>query len=176
MAVDEINSIRPSRVGPLGRITKFVNNRRKLYGQSAHADPGYRRTFFLAFRAGEDNLIANIALHLPDITGVRLRNVYYEESHPVPILLIKFVEGRNLPPEWRSGVAAENQHNWFCLFSDFNSMVSLLSSLGRKKSGACSPTFRVPARACIHRVSNGYRRKTTGAGIRAITRPNFSGD
>ena len=113
MAVNEINAIRPSRVVPFGRITKLVNNRGKFYGQPAHADPGHRRTFLLAFRAGENNLIANIALHLPDIAGVRLRNVDYEESHTVPILLIKFVESGNLPPERRSGVAAENQHNRF---------------------------------------------------------------
>jgi hypothetical protein len=50
---------------------------------------------------------------LPDIAGVRLCNVDYEESHPVPILLIKFVESGNLPPERRSGVASENQHNRF---------------------------------------------------------------
>ena len=113
MAVDEINAIRPSRVVPFGRITKLVNNRGKFYGQPAHADPGHRRTFFVAFRAGENNLISNIALHLPNIAGVRLRNVYYEESHPVPILLIKFVECGNLPPERRSSITAKNQHNRF---------------------------------------------------------------
>jgi len=36
-------------------------------------------------------------------------DVDHEKSHAVPILIVKLVEGGNLPPERRSGVAAENQ-------------------------------------------------------------------
>jgi hypothetical protein len=42
---------------------------------------------------------------------VRLLYINQEKLRPVPILLIKFVEGGNLPAKRRSGVAAKNQYN-----------------------------------------------------------------
>jgi hypothetical protein len=39
------------------------------------------------------------------------RDIHHQEPHPIAILLVEFVEGRNLPPEWRSGIASENQHH-----------------------------------------------------------------
>src|SRR5579863_380727 len=49
-----------------------------------------------------------------------------------------------------------------------------LSSLVSVKSGAGSPTCRVPPRAWFHRVSKGSTRKT-GHGMCFMTEPNFSG-
>jgi hypothetical protein len=40
-------------------------------------------------------------------------NVDNEESDGIAVLVIEFIEGRNLPPEWRSSVAAEYQHDRF---------------------------------------------------------------
>lgn len=40
-----------------------------------------------------------------------LRYVDNQELNPVSILIVKLVESGNLPPEWRSGVTAEYQHN-----------------------------------------------------------------
>ena len=51
----------------------------------------------------------------------------------------------------------------------------LLSVCCSEKSGARSPGFNAPARACVHRVSKGNRRKAAGAGTLAITLPNTSG-
>jgi hypothetical protein len=42
---------------------------------------------------------------------MRFGDVDHEKSNSVAILLIKFVEGRNLPPERRSGVTAEYQNH-----------------------------------------------------------------
>src|SRR5260370_6475267 len=54
-------------------------------------------------------------------------------------------------------------------------MDSLLSCFRSEKSGAVSPTLRVPARAWVHRVSNGKSRKGIGPGILAMTPANVSG-
>jgi hypothetical protein len=42
-------------------------------------------------------------------------NVDHEESNPPAILIVEFIEGRNLPPERRSGVAPEYQDHGLLL-------------------------------------------------------------
>jgi hypothetical protein len=42
---------------------------------------------------------------------MRFGNVDHQESNPPAILLVELIEGRNLPPEWRSSVAAEYQNH-----------------------------------------------------------------
>jgi hypothetical protein len=41
---------------------------------------------------------------------MRLRDVDNEERDPISVLLVEFVESGNLPPEWRSGVTAEDEN------------------------------------------------------------------
>jgi hypothetical protein len=41
---------------------------------------------------------------------MRLSNVDDEEFGLRGVILVELVEGRNLPPERRSGIAAKNQH------------------------------------------------------------------
>jgi len=50
---------------------------------------------------------------LPDIAGVRFENVDDEERDSLTVLVVELVESGNLPPEGRSGVAAENEHDGF---------------------------------------------------------------
>jgi len=50
-------------------------------------------------------------LHLPDITGMGFGDIHDQESNAVAVLLIEFVKGGSLPPEWWSSVAAKNQHH-----------------------------------------------------------------
>jgi hypothetical protein len=38
---------------------------------------------------------------------MRFGNVDHQKSNPPAILLVELIEDRNLPPKWRSGVAAE---------------------------------------------------------------------
>jgi hypothetical protein len=40
-------------------------------------------------------------------------NIDNQKSDFALVLLVQFVEGRNLPPEWRSSVAAEHHYHWF---------------------------------------------------------------
>jgi hypothetical protein len=42
---------------------------------------------------------------------MRFRDVHHQKRNAILILLVEFVEGRNLPPEWRSGVTSEDQHD-----------------------------------------------------------------
>jgi len=44
-----------------------------------------------------------------------LGDVNHQKSHLASILLVKLVEGGHLPPEGRSGVAAEDEHHRLAL-------------------------------------------------------------
>ena len=111
LGIDQINAVWPAGIGAFGGVAKFVEDRGELYPKLSHARPSYERTLFLAFRAGKEDLIPDVALHLPNVAGVRLGYVDNQKSNPVSILLVELVEGGHLPPERRSGVTAENQDN-----------------------------------------------------------------
>src|SRR6266567_1334635 len=61
------------------------------------------------------------------------------------------------------------------LFSSARRMLPVLSSLVKEKSGAGSPTWTVPARAWVHKVSKGMIKKTS-QGRWDITRAKPSGE
>jgi hypothetical protein len=89
------------------RIAKLVEHSRKFDPKLPDASSGYGCSFFFGLWAGKNNLIFDVALHLPHVAGMGFGNVNNQESNASAILLVKLIEGRNLPPERRSGVAAE---------------------------------------------------------------------
>ena len=111
LRVDQVDAVRPARIGLFRRIAKLVEHGWKLNPKFPYASPSDERAIFFSFRARKDNLVFDIALHLPNVAGMRFGNVNNEESNAPAILLVELIEGRNLPPEGRSSVAAENQYN-----------------------------------------------------------------
>jgi hypothetical protein len=109
--VDQVDAIRPARIGLFGRIAKFVEHGRKLYTEFSHASPSDEGAIFFSFRARKNHLVLDIALHLPNVAGMRFGNVDHQESNPPAILLVELIEGGNLPPERRSSVATEYQNH-----------------------------------------------------------------
>jgi hypothetical protein len=65
--------------------------------------------FLQAFRRREDHVVSHIGTHLPDVAGVRLLDVDDVECDAVLVLPVKPVERGNLPAEWRSSIAAEDE-------------------------------------------------------------------
>jgi hypothetical protein len=111
LRVDQIDPVWPARVGSFGRIAKLVEHGRKFNPKFPYASPGDECPFFLRLRASKNNLILNIAFHLPNVAGMRFGNVNNQESDTPAILFVELIEGRNLPPERRSSVAAEYQNH-----------------------------------------------------------------
>src|ERR1700674_3981843 len=111
LRVDQVNPVGPSRVCLLGGVLESINQGGELYPQLAHAGSGDQRPLVEIFRAGEDDLILYIALHLPHVAGMRFQNVDRKECHLVAVLVVKLVEGRNLPPEGRSSIASKYQND-----------------------------------------------------------------
>jgi hypothetical protein len=108
---DQVKSIRPSGIGGLDLVIEAIDHRRKLNTEFSHAGAGDRSAFSLVLWTGEEHLIANIALHLPYIRWVSLKNVNRVEGSLALVLLRQFVQGGNLPPKGWSSIAAEDQHH-----------------------------------------------------------------
>src|ERR1700733_12167766 len=107
---NEIHAIRPSGIGGLHVVIKSIDQRRKLDSQLSYARTGNRGALCFVTRAAEEHLVAHVGLHLPHIRGVSLKDVYGIEIDLILILPCKLVQGGNLPPKWRSGVAPEDQY------------------------------------------------------------------
>ncbi len=106
--INQVQAIGPSRVGLFGRISKLIQNSRNSYPQFAYARASQGSTFFFVSWTGENHLVTNVALHLPNVTGMRLEYVNHEKSHLAAVLIVELIKSGNLPPEGRSSIAAEN--------------------------------------------------------------------
>ena len=69
------------------------------------------RTLVFVFGVGEEHLLAQVDGELPAVSGVSLLDVDDEEIDLIAVLAVELVESGNLPPEGRSSVAAEHQHD-----------------------------------------------------------------
>jgi hypothetical protein len=108
---DQIEAVGPTGVGSFYAVVEAVDESGKPDAQLADAGSSNSRAFRLIFGAGEENVVANIRLHLPNIGGMSLKNVDGVEANLVFIFLGKLVQGGNLPPKRRSGIAAEDEND-----------------------------------------------------------------
>jgi hypothetical protein len=108
---NQVHPVGPAGVGSLDAIVESVDECWEFDSKFAHASASHIETLALVFRAGKDNVIAHVGLHLPYIGRVRLKNIDRVEPNPILVLLGKLVQGGNLPPKWRSGIAPEDEHN-----------------------------------------------------------------
>lgn len=115
LAIDQVEAVGPRCVNAFGRVAKLVQNCGNLNPKLTHTCSGDGSALVLVAWAGENYFVFDIALHLPDVAGMRLSNVDHEERDLILILMVELVEGRNLPPERWSGVAAEDEHDWLAL-------------------------------------------------------------
>lgn len=110
-SINQVKSIRPAGICSFSRVSKFVQHGRNLDSQLTYASTSDKSALLFAARAGKYNFVLYIAFHLPDVAGVRFSDIDHQECDPVSELLVELVQGRNLPPERRSGIASEHQHH-----------------------------------------------------------------
>jgi len=108
--VDEIKPVGPARVCGFDAVIKSIQQSGELDAELANAETRNFSALIFVFWAGEDDRFLHIALHLPDVAWVRLKNIERVEADLVAILFVEFIEGRNLPPERRSSIAAKYKH------------------------------------------------------------------
>ena len=109
--IDQVDAIGPTCVGALRLVVESVDHCRELNSQLTYAAASHLGALVEIPGARENNFVSQIALGLPDVARVRLDDVDNQERDLLAVLVIEFVEGGNLPPEGRSGVAAEDKHD-----------------------------------------------------------------
>jgi hypothetical protein len=108
---DQIHSIRPSGVCGLNLIVEAIDESGKFNPQPLNAHTSYRGALLLIAGAAEQYLVLHIALHLPYVGGMSLKDVDGVEVNLAPVLLSQFIQGGNLPPKGRSSIATEDENN-----------------------------------------------------------------
>ena len=108
---DQIEAVRPARIGALGAVFDSVEDRGDADSQVPHARRGGFGALSIRPRRRIEDVVSHIRGHVPKIGGVRLLNVDDIKSDAVAILIVQFVERGNLPAKWRSGIAAENERH-----------------------------------------------------------------
>ena len=108
---DQVHAVRPAGVGRFDAVVEPIDECGEFDSEAAHAGASDIEAFGFVFGAGEEHVIAQVRLHLPDIGGVRFKDVDGVKRDLVPVLLCEFVQGGNLPPKGRSSVAAEDKHD-----------------------------------------------------------------
>jgi hypothetical protein len=111
VGIDQINAVGPAGICLLGGVFELIQNSGKLNSEFAYASAGDLGALVFILRAGKDNIVFNVAFHLPHVAGMRFYDIHRQESHAVAVLLVKLIEGGNLPPERRSSIAAEDEHD-----------------------------------------------------------------
>lgn len=113
--INQINTVRPTCVGEFSGVSELIKHGRKFDAKFAHTRARNKCAVCFVLWACEHYFVFYVALHLPDIAGMRLGYVNDQKGDPTLILLVEFIEGRNLPPEWWSSVAAEHKHDWLLI-------------------------------------------------------------
>ena len=106
---NQIEAIRPAGIGLLHPVVEAVHEGGKLYAELPHACACYRGALRLVARAAEKHLFAHVTLHLPHIGGMCLKDIDRIEVDLTLVLFRQFVQGGNLPPKGRSGIAPKNE-------------------------------------------------------------------
>lgn len=108
---DQIQTIRPSRIRCLHAVIEAVNQGWKFDSQISHACASEKGALRFIARTPKKHFVAHIAPHFPCIRGMGFQNIYSVEIDLAFISLGQPVQGGNLPPKWRSCIAAEDQND-----------------------------------------------------------------
>jgi hypothetical protein len=109
--LNQIQPIGPTCVCRFNLVVEAIDESRELDVQFANAGASHGSTLLLVSRTAKQDIVANIALHLPHVSRVSFEDVDGIEVDLALVLLGQFVQGGNLPPEWRSGIAAEDEND-----------------------------------------------------------------
>jgi hypothetical protein len=110
-AIDQVHAVGPGGICRFGSVSKFIEYRGKLDPELTHTSTRNLRPFIFILRTGKHDMVADVAFHLPDVAGMRLEDIDDKKRDPAAVLVVKLVQGRNLPPERRSSVTAKNEYD-----------------------------------------------------------------
>jgi len=109
LAVDQVEAVGPAGVLALDGVIDAIDQRGKANAEGPHTAIGDVKALGVGLRIAEDDVVADVAAHLPDVARVGFFDVDGEKGDAVAIFVVELVERGNLPAKGRSGIAAEYQ-------------------------------------------------------------------
>src|SRR5437868_443561 len=109
--INQIDPVRPASISPFCGVIETIDQGGKFDPKLTHTHARHLFALPDAFWTGKHDLLPHIALHLPNVARVRFEDVDGVKLNLLPVVVVELVERGNLPPKWRSGVAAEDQHH-----------------------------------------------------------------
>lgn len=109
--LDQVEAVRPAGVGTFNLVVETIDDCGKLDAESAYAGVSHGKALLLVTRASKEHLVTHIALHLPNVSGMRLEDVDGVKVYLTLVLLRQLVQGGNLPPKRGSSIASKDQHD-----------------------------------------------------------------
>jgi hypothetical protein len=110
--LNQVEAIRPAGVCRFDLVVEAIDKSWKLDMQLANAGTSNVCALLLVTGTAKQNVFTDVALHLPDVGRMSFKDVDGVEVDLALILVGQFVQGGNLPPKWRSRIAAEDENDW----------------------------------------------------------------
>jgi hypothetical protein len=108
-AVDQVEAVGPGGVLALDGVIDAIDERGEANAEGPHTAIGDVKALGVRLRIAEDDVVADVAAHLPDVARVGFFDIHGEEGDTVAIFVVKPIERGNLPAEGRSRVTAEDE-------------------------------------------------------------------
>ena len=89
--INQINAIGPARVSLFRSVVETIDERGKFDAKLAHAHARHLFALSYVLWTGEDDLIANVALHLPNIAGMRFEDIDGVKLDLLPVIFVELV-------------------------------------------------------------------------------------
>jgi hypothetical protein len=158
VGLDQVQAVRPTGVCRFDLIVEAIDQGLEFDAQLANAHTGYRGAFLLVARAAEEDVVANVALHLPHVGRMGFKDVDRVEIDLALVLLRKLIQGGNLTPKGRSRVAAEDENDRLLRPQRRQSYWGLVFKSLYGEIGRGTADVQAALRASNHMVSKGNRK------------------
>jgi len=111
IAGNHVKAVGPAGVSEVGGIVEGVGDRRDLDSKLRDANLPEVGALIETLGTRQHDVVPQIVADLPGVACVRFTDVNNEEGDLIPIFIVQLVQGGNLPPKWRSSVAAEDEYD-----------------------------------------------------------------
>ena len=171
VAIDEEQAVRPAGVIFLDGVIEAIDQGGDFDAELAHTRGGEAGALSLhRRRAFEEDAVTDVGGRLPQVSGMRFLDIDDEEGGIGAVFLVEAIELGNLPAEWRSSIAAEDEDDGALATecAQLNGLVTLPQGQGEVRGGIADIEV---AGARLHPEGT----VGTFTGTRCMTRPNRSG-
>jgi hypothetical protein len=107
---NNVNPLWPRGVGIIRSVTHIVDTELGWIVEALNKIIGNRYALFQRLRLRVTNIFFHVGLHLPFVGGMRFSYINSQKIRVIFIVFVNLHDVANLAAEWRSGIAAKNNH------------------------------------------------------------------